>query len=340
MQHIQNITDVDDDMIRVSQELGVSIAEVTDANQEIYLQEMDALNVLRPTAFPKASESIDEMIATVESLVVGGHAYEMDGHVFFDTSTMPDFGALAGLDREGLRTFESDSMPAEPEHLKRDPLDFLLWQPSTYEGTVFDSPWGPGRPGWHIECTAMANTALGSRIDIHGGGLDLAYPHHDSEIVQSEAASGDAPFVGWWMHLATETLDGVKMSKSLGNLVKVDALLAAGHTPDALRLYLLATHYREDQDFTVDELNQWEQVADTLRRAAEGEGGPTDELRVQPLRNEFMAAMDDDLDTIRAIKVLTTIAEGIEAKRLSGVTAIPTLRELAGVLGLRLGAES
>ncbi len=340
MQHIQNITDVDDDMIRVSQELGVSIAEVTDANQEIYLQEMDALNVLRPTAFPKASESIDEMIANVESLVVGGHAYEMDGHVFFDTSTMPDFGALAGLDREGLRTFESDSMPAEPEHLKRDPLDFLLWQPSTYEGTVFDSPWGPGRPGWHIECTAMANTALGSRIDIHGGGLDLAYPHHDSEIVQSEAASGDAPFVGWWMHMATETLDGVKMSKSLGNLVKVDALLAAGHTPDALRLYLLATHYREDQDFTEDELNQWEQVSDTLRRAAEGEGGPTDELRVQPLRNEFMAAMDDDLDTVRAIKVLTTIAEGIESKRLSGVTAIPTLRELAGVLGLRLGAES
>ncbi|MDP6606725.1 MAG: cysteine--tRNA ligase [Dehalococcoidia bacterium] len=339
VRHIQNITDVDDDMMRVSRELGVSIAEVTDRNQEIYLQEMDALNVQRPLAFPKASETIGEQIAMVQGLIDGGHAYEVDGHVFFDTATAPKFGALAGLDREGLRNFESDSMPEEPEELKRDPLDFLLWQPSTFQGATFPSPWGAGRPGWHIECSAMAQSSLGDRIDIHGGGADLSYPHHDSEIVQSESATGAAPFVGHWMHIGTEQLDGVKMSKSLGNLVKVDELLAQGHTPDAIRLYLLGSPYRDEQNFEPDALDGWERRSDTLRRAAESAGGPRDELRVQPLRNEFMAAMDDDFDTPRAIEVLERIATGIESGQLAADTAIPTLRELAGVLGLRLGAE-
>jgi cysteinyl-tRNA synthetase len=340
VRHIQNITDVDDDMMRVSAELGVSIAQVTDENQAIYLEEMDALNVLRPEAFPKASEWIREMIEMVQGLIADGHAYEVDGYVFFDTTTAPNFGALAGLDREGLRNFESDSMPEEPEELKRDSLDFLLWQPCEYEGASFDSPWGLGRPGWHIECSAMAQATLGPRIDIHGGGGDLQYPHHDSEIVQSESASGEAPFVGHWLHIGTETLEGVKMSKSLGNLITVDELLAAGHTPDAIRLYVLATPYRDPQDYSEETLAKWEQRADDLRRAAASEGGPPDELRVQPLRNEFMAAMDDDFDTPRAIEALTKIAAGIERGRLAADTAIPTLRELADVLGLRLGAEA
>ena len=339
VRHIQNITDVDDDMMRVSRELGVSIAEVTDENQAISLEEMDALNVLRPEAFPKASEYIAEMIEMVQGLIADGHAYEVDGYVFFDTTTAPNFGVLAGLDREGLRNFESDSMPEEPEELKRDSLDFLLWQPSTYEGASFDSPWGLGRPGWHIECSAMAQSALGPRIDIHGGGSDLQYPHHDSEIVQSESASGEAPFVSHWLHIGTETLEGVKMSKSLGNLITVHELLDAGHTPDAIRLYVLGTPYRDPQDYSEAALAQWEQRADALRRAVESEGGPPDELRVQPLRNMFMAAMDDDFDTPGAIEVLTKIAAGIEAGRLSAEIAIPTLRELAGVLGLRLGRE-
>ncbi|MEE8336640.1 MAG: DALR domain-containing protein, partial [Dehalococcoidia bacterium] len=195
------------------------------------------------------------------------------------------------------------------------------------------------RPGWHIECSAMAQSALGDRIDIHGGGSDLSYPHHDSEIVQSESATGASPFVGHWMHIGTEQLDGVKMSKSLGNLVKIDELLARGQTPDAIRLYLLGVPYREEQNFEQAALDGWEQRSDALRRAAESEGGPHDLLRVQPLRNEFIAAMDDDFDTPRAIAVLEKIAAGIESKRLAAETAIPALRELADVLGLRLGAE-
>jgi len=339
VRHIQNITDVDDDMVRVSRELGVGVPELTERNQQVYLQEMDALNVLRPDAFPRASESVDEMVEMVEGLIESGHAYEVDRHVFFDTTTTPGFGALSGRDREGLRSFESDSMPEEPEHLKRDSLDFLLWQPSTYEGLSFSSPWGMGRPGWHIECSAMVRASLGPRIDIHGGGGDLRYPHHDSEIVQSECATGESPFVSRWVHVGTAMLDGVKMSKSLGNLVKVSELLGQGHTPDALRLYLLATHYRDDLDFRGEELDRWGEGAAALRRAAGASGGPPDPLRVQPLRNAFMEALDDDLDTPRAIAVLLDIAEGVETGRLAGETAIPTLVEFADVLGLRLGRE-
>ena len=339
VRHIQNITDVDDDMVRASREVGVSIAELTERNHAIYLQEMDALNVQRPDAFPTVTASMDRIVEMIEGLVASGHAYVVDGHVFFDISMTPDFGALAGLDREGLLNWESDMMPVEPEELKRDRLDFLLWQPSTAEGASFPSPWGAGRPGWHIECSAMAGAHLGDRIDIHGGGKDLIYPHHDSEIVQSECASGQAPFVGHWVHIGTSQLDGEKMSKSLGNLIKVSDLLGKGHTPDAIRLYLLGTHYRDDQDFDPAELGRYEERAATLRRAVEGPGGPPDRLRVQSLRNEFMAAMDDDLDTPRAIEVLLRIAEGIESKRFAGETAIPTLLELSGVLGQRLGRE-
>jgi L-cysteine:1D-myo-inositol 2-amino-2-deoxy-alpha-D-glucopyranoside ligase len=339
VRHIQNITDVDDDMVRVSRELGIGIDELTDRNHGIYLHEMDALNVLRPDAFPKASEAIDEMIEMAGELLAGGSAYEVDGYVFFDTSKTPGFGALSGLDREGLRTFESDSMPNEPEELKRDSLDFLLWQPSDFEGAMFPSPWGMGRPGWHIECSAMVRASLGNRIDIHGGGPDLPYPHHDCEIVQSECATGEAPYVSHWMHIGAMALGGSKMSKSLGNLVKVSELLDQGYTPDAVRLHLLGTHYRQSQDFDATDLDRWEGSAATLRHAAGARGGPPDELRVQPLRNEFMAAMDDDFDTPRAIEVLLRIAAGIESGALAGETAVPTLLELADVLGLRLGRE-
>lgn len=340
VRYIQNITDVDDDMVRVSRELDIKVAELTERNQQIYLQEMDALNVLRPDAFPRASEYVSEMISMVENLVDAGHAYEVGGHVFFDTLTTPKFGILSGRSKDQLLGFQSDTMPDEPEELKRDPLDFLLWQPSDAEGVSFPSPWGLGRPGWHIECSAMARTGLGDRIDFHGGGGDLRYPHHDSEIVQSECVTGETPFVNHWLHVGTSMLDGVKMSKSLGNLIKVSELLEQGYTPDGVRLYLLGTHYRSDQDFDASELDVWEERASELVRATVSEGGPPDPLRVQPLRNEFMDAMDDDFDTPRAIEVLLRIAQNVVAGHLAGGTAIPALLELADVLGLRLGRES
>ncbi len=340
VRHIQNITDVDDDMIRKSRELGTTIEALTEQNHAIYLREMDALNVTRPEAFPTVTSCISTIVEMVQGLLDGGFAYEAaGGYVFFDTTKTPDFGVLAGLDREALRTFRNDSMPAEPEHLKRDSLDFLIWQPSDAPGATFDSPWGPGRPGWHIECSAMAHTHLGDRIDIHGGGKDLAYPHHDSEIVQSESATGQRPFSGWWLHAGTVQLDGVKMSKSLGNLVKVSDLLSEGHTPDAIRLYLLSKRYRDDQDFKSAELDTWETRADALRAALEAPGGEPDALRVQSFRNRFMDAMDDDFDTPTAIEILLEIADGLRDGNLDATTAAPTLIELAGVLGLTLGRE-
>lgn len=340
VRHIQNITDIDDDMVRKSRELGISIPELTDRNHSIYLHEMDALNVQRPLAYPRVSQSLPEIIELVQLLIARGHAYVVDGCVFFDSASCSDFGRLSGRTREELRQGPiSDSTPDEPDHLKRDKLDFLLWQPSDAPDARFPSPWGEGRPGWHIECSAMARAALGDRIDIHGGGRDLQYPHHDSEIVQSECATGEAPYVQTWMHVGTMKLDGVKMSKSLGNLVKVSDLLADGHSPDAIRLNLLRTHYRADHDWDAEELRRSEEMATALRRAVNSAGGPPDRLRVQPLRLQFMEAMDDDFNTPRAIDVLLSIAAAIEAARLDGETAIPTLIELADVLGLRLGRE-
>ena len=340
VRHVQNITDIDDDMVRKARELAISIPELTERNHAVYLHEMDALNVQRPDAFPRVSASIPAIIELIEQLVAGGFAYAADGYLFFDTARTPEYGALSGRTRdELLHGPRGDSHPTEPEHLKRQPLDFLLWQPSNEPDAHWPSPWGVGRPGWHIECSAMSRATLGERIDIHGGGKDLRYPHHDSEIVQSQCASGLTPCVGTWMHIGTLMLQGVKMSKSLGNLIKVSDLLADGHSPDAIRLALLGTHYRADHDWDPAALDEWERRAALLRRAADGPGGPPDPLLVQSRRLRFMDAMDDDFDTPRAIDVLVSIAEDIVARRLHGETAVPTLVELAGVLGLRLGRE-
>ena len=338
VRHVQNITDVDDDMVRVSRERGVPIGELAERNHEVYLREMDALGVLRPHAFPRVSGSLPAIVDLIGLLLARGHAYETAGHVFFEARTAPAFGALSGRGADELRAApRTDTAPDEPDELKRDSLDFLLWRPSDYPGAAFDSPWGRGRPGWHVECSAMARAALGDRLDVHGGGRDLVYPHHESEIAQSECATGAAPFAGCWMHVGTVTLDGVKMSKSLGNLVKVSELLGAGRTPDAIRLALLGTHYRADHPWDAVDLGAWEERAALLRRAASAPGGPPDGLRVQPRRNEFMDALDDDLDTPRAIGALTAIARGLEAGALHAETASPALRELAAVLGLTLG---
>ena len=342
IRHIQNITDIDDDMVRKSRELGMSIPELTDQNHQIYLEDMDALAVQRPDAFPRVSDHMPEIIEMVAALIASGHAYEVEGYVFFDRSETPAFGRLSGMAQEELRTApRTDTMPDEPDHLKRDALDFLIWQPSSDEGATFESPWGPGRPGWHIECSAMARAALGDQIDVHGGGRDLAYPHHDSEIIQTEYVTGKAPSVGYWVHNGTMGLDGVKMSKSLGNLVKVHEILGAGHTPDAIRLLLLSTHYREDRDFSEAALVEQEENAALLRRASErtaADAGP-DMLHAEPFRTAFMDAMDNDLNTPEAIRALLQLAREIDSGEITGRTAVPALVELAEVLGLTLGRE-
>ena len=338
--HIQNITDIDDDMVRKSKELGITIPELTEQNHAIYLTEMDALNVQRPDSFPLVSDHMPQIIEMVSALEENGFAYEVDGHVFFDTSRTEGFGVLAGYAREELWSApRTDMMPDEPEHLKRDGLDFLLWKPSDDADAMFESPWGLGRPGWHIECSAMARATLGDQIDIHGGGSDLAYPHHDSEIVQMESVTGKLPYVGYWVHNGTMQLDGMKMSKSLGNLVKVHELLDEGHTADAIRLVLLSTHYREDRDFNREQLTSAEDDVALFRRAAGSTSGGAEQLRAQPFRNAFMDSMDNDLDTPSAIEVLRQLAQEVDSGQVAATTGAPAIVELASVLGLTLGRE-
>ncbi len=338
VRHIQNITDIDDDMVRVSGERGMRIPELARQNHAIYLREMDALNVLRPDRFPLVSEHLAEIIETVSVLEAGGFAYAVDGHVFFDTSRATGFGALAGYTRDELRRApRTDTMPEEPDHLKRDQLDFLLWKPSDAEDAMFPSPWGTGRPGWHIECSVMARTQLGDQIDIHGGGVDLRFPHHDCEIVQTEATTGRVPSVGHWVHNGVMGLDGVKMSKSLGNLVKVSELIDAGHSPQAVRLLLLSVHYREDRDFDPAGLASLEEDVSLFRRACEAVGGRDRQLRAQPFRNAFMDALDRDLDTPAAIAVMRELARAVASGEVPAATGAPALVELGSVLGLALG---
>jgi len=337
--HIQNITDIDDDMIRKCRELGMSIAELTKRNHAIYLEEMDALNVARPDHYPLASETITEIVDMVERLVRDGYAYEVDGYVFFDVTRTPHFGQLLGLSGDDLLNFRNDSMPAEPAELKHWPLDFLIWQPCDEPGASFESPWGAGRPGWHIECSAMAQKWLGLQLDIHGGGKDLRYPHHDSEIVQSESVTGLRPYVRVWMHNGTMQLAGEKMSKSLGNLVKVSELLAEGFTGNGIRLSMLVHRYRDDRDFDRDALRSWEERARMFEQAARVKGTLQDHLKVQPYRNAFQDAMDDDLDTPRAVQALTEVAEQLLAGTMDTTTGAATLVELGEVLGLRLRPE-
>ena len=230
-------------------------------------------------------------------------------------------------------------MPAEPEELQRSPLDFLIWQPSSHPEASFDSPWGVGRPGWHMECSVMAQTHLGDRLDIHGGGKDLRYPHHASEIAQSEASTGKTPYVSYWMHNATMQLGGVKMSKSLGNLVKVSDLLQQDYSGNAVRLSLAQVHYRQDRDYDSAALASCEELVGIFRRATVVPQSGGDPLSSQPYRSRFQAAMDDDLDSPTAVNVLTELANAIIGGQVSAEAGRSSLIELAMVLGVDLETD-
>tara|TARA_B100000700_G_scaffold331747_1_gene467907 strand:- start:7761 stop:8966 length:1206 start_codon:yes stop_codon:yes gene_type:complete len=336
--HIQNITDIDDDMIRKSVELDISISDLTEQNHSIYLDEMDALNVMRPDQFPLVSDYIQEIIESIIVLEKQGFAYYVDGYVFFNTSNTRSFGVLSGYSFDKLSTMpRTDTMPDEPEHLKVNSSDFLLWQPSEHSEAMYESPWGNGRPGWHIECSVMARSNLGDQFDIHGGGKDLAYPHHDSEIVQTESLTGVQPSVSYWVHNGTMQLKGEKMSKSLGNLVKVHELLNDGFSGNAIRLSLLMEHYRVDRNFSEDYLNQAQNDIELFKNAIKNNNsGGSNITKLQPLRNVFMDAMDDDLNTPLAIDTLRDLAVLIVEDQIPSQIGVPALLEMTQVLGIDL----
>ncbi len=336
--YVQNVTDIDDDILRKAGEVGVSWRELADRETDRFLRDMADMNALPFDHYVRATDHIVDVVELAGRLVASGNAYESNGSVYFDVASDPDFGVLSRIPRGEMLAVanERGNHPDDPD--KRDPLDFVLWQATKAGEPAWDSPWGPGRPGWHIECSAMSTKYLGDTIDIHGGGKDLVFPHHEAEIAQSERATGVSPFVRYWMHVGMVAYQGTKMSKSLGNLVLVREVLDT-YSADALRLYVMSHHYRSDWEYIDDEVDAWSRVADDLREAADfPTDGPDEPLDISTLADEFYNAMDDDLNTPEAIRALQEMALSIlEAPEDDDVRAAQsTMRRAATVLGLSL----
>ena len=333
---VQNVTDIDDDILRKSKEVGVAWDELARSEVERYVADMRDLNALPFDHFPLASEHIAEILTMTSRLVDAGNAYVSNGSVYFSVASDPSFGSLSHLPREEMLPIanERGNHPDDPD--KQDPLDFVLWQAAKPGEPSWDSPFGQGRPGWHIECSAMASTYLGLPITIHGGGSDLIFPHHECEIVQAERSTGISPFVKVWMHVGMVEYQGEKMSKSLGNLVIARDVLETTSS-DAFRLYLFSHHYRTAWEFYDDELAAYVDVANDLQEAvAIPTIGFGNVVEVDAESEAFLDALDDDLNTPLAIEQLRAIAQLIlQAGEDEDVTdAQGVLQELGGILGL------
>lgn len=342
VRYVQNVTDIDDDILRKASEVEGDWREVGNRWTAHFIEDMQALNVLPPQKFPRATDVINEIIDVVETLLERGYAYEVEGYVYFHIDTWEDFGKLSRIPRHEMLPIanERGNHPDDPH--KKDPLDFVLWQAQAPGEPAWESPWGPGRPGWHIECSTMAETYLGETIDIHGGGADLIFPHHECEIAQAEGATGTKPFVRFWLHTAMVRSEGEKMSKSLGNLVMVRDLLERGISADALRVYLHMHHYRIPWQYEEEELRTAIERAQLLRRAVAVEGGPGEALNPRGIINTFNTAMCDDLDTPTALAALLQYAREIISASTSSrdvSSAQQALRTLSAILGLRLDDE-
>ncbi len=313
--YLRNITDIDDKIIKAAAENGETIRALTDRTAAAYQADMRGLNCLAPTAEPRATEHVTAMIEMIERLISYGHAYEAQGHVLFSIGSMPAYGSLSGRSLDDMRA----GARVEVAPYKRDPGDFVLWKPSTDAQPGWDSPWGFGRPGWHIECSAMSEVHFGDHFDIHGGGLDLIFPHHENEIAQSVCAHGGAPFVNIWMHNGFLDIEGEKMSKSIGNVLVVHELLKL-YPGEALRYALLSGHYREPLDWTLDRIQQAKQALDRFYRALRA---VADIDPVWPETPSVLPALEDDLNTPLAQAVLheltTTLnkAETVDEKAIA-----------------------
>jgi len=292
--YARNVTDVDDKIIAAAEAEGVEPHVITERFERFYNEDMGALGVMPPDLAPHATAEIAPMVAMIEKLIHLGHAYEAEGHVLFHVPSDPDYGALSRRDRDAMLA----GARVEVAPYKRDPADFVLWKPSAPDVIGWDAPWCRGRPGWHIECSAMIERHLGDTIDIHGGGLDLIFPHHENEIAQSMTAHGGAPLARYWVHNGFVDMGAEKMSKSLGNIVGVDELLAQGHHGETLRLALLSAHYRQPLAWTEELIAQSKAVLDRWYRVL-GDIEPNDR-DIAP----FVEALSDDLNTPKAIAVL------------------------------------
>jgi cysteinyl-tRNA synthetase len=316
--YARNVTDVDDKIIDAARAEDVEPEVITARFERFYLDDMGALGVQPPTIAPRATETVAEMIGMIDRLIASGNAYAADGHVLFHVPSDPDYGALGRRDRDAMIA----GARVEVASYKKDPADFVLWKPSEPHVIGWDSPWGRGRPGWHIECSAMIERHLGETIDIHGGGLDLIFPHHENEIAQSRCAHHGAPLARYWLHNGFLSMAGSeKMSKSLGNVVLVGELLDQGQKGEAIRFGLLSAHYRQPLEWSAQLLVQSKATLDRLyRTAGDAEPGEVDAA--------VLEALVDDLNTPLALS------------RLSAIDDPATLKASAALLGLLRESQS
>ena len=327
--YVSNITDVDDKILNKHKETGKSIREITEQTYNWYIEDMAKLNVLAPNYRPRATEYIDDMIKLVERLIEKKHAYVSENQVLFDVDSMPSYGSLSGRSMKEMIAGARIEVAA----YKKNPADFILWKPSDASQPGWDSPWGYGRPGWHLECSAMSSKLLGNDFDIHGGGSDLIFPHHENEMAQSCGAFPGTRFAHYWVHTGMLMIDGVKMSKSLGNFYTVDEILAK-YPAEALRLLFLTTHYHQPFNFTFEGLQQAKGILDKFYNALL----KNTEIPSQPAEpsSKIIAALADDLNTPLALSYLhETVNELNKAETIAERTRLKSaLMADAYMLGL------
>ncbi len=333
---VQNFTDVDDKIINRANADEIPWQEITEKYIESFFKSADGLNVRRAAVHPRATEDMPEIIELIKRLIDAEAAYELNGSVYYRVRSKSDYGKLSGqnIDEmlEGTRNEESG---------KEDPADFALWKAVKPEEPNWESPWGPGRPGWHIECSAMAFKHLGEQIDIHGGGLDLIFPHHENEVAQSESASGLTPFSGVWMHNGLLRTTGAAMSKSLGNAFNVNSALEE-FSSDAIRLWILQSHYRTNPLLDKKLIGDAERSMRRIRQAVEAEPVVSEKsLDPEPFKRRFIDAMNDDLNTPQALAAIFDLCRKMNRTRSDGnnvSAAADLVRELTGALGFTLAA--
>lgn len=348
---VQNFTDIDDRMIKRARERGISVAELAEEMIQAYFADARALGVRRADVHPRATELIEDQIAMIQQLIDKGHAYVVDGgDVYFRVTSKSDYGKLSHKNLEELVAGASERV--DPDDRKEHPFDFALWKGQKPGEPAWPAPWGAGRPGWHIECSAMARKYLGDTIDIHAGGEDLTFPHHENEIAQSESVTGK-PFARYWMHNAHLMIDGAKMSKSLGNFFTVRDILKR-YDGEVIRMFLLSAHYRTQLSFSDQLVEETKRALERLyntvtnlehlaRTAPRATLTPEEEALLGELsqaRDRFIEAMDDDFNTAEGLAVIFELSRELNSKVRPGASAalaeggLALLRELAGVLGL------
>jgi L-cysteine:1D-myo-inositol 2-amino-2-deoxy-alpha-D-glucopyranoside ligase len=342
VKYCQNVTDLDDDMLQQAQSVAEDWHALGNRWTQQFIADMQALNVRPPDYLPRATDVIPQIIDAVGALVAAGVAYETAGNVYFHIAAWPEYGRLSQIPRADMlpTANEHGNHPDDPH--KKDPLDFVLWQAQKKDDEpAWASPWGNGRPGWHIECSTIATQYLGETIDIHLGGADLLFPHHECELAQVESAGRQKPFVRFWLHTAMVKKDGQKMGKSLGNLVLISDLLQR-HSPDALRIYLAQHHYRQPWTHDKVALGKAAKGVEKIKAALTAVSTGSQSLNITPIQNRFIATMDNDLDTGKGIATLLNLADEILFRAPNGYRideAQIALQRMASVFGLQLNEE-